>query len=151
MSPGLVSQTRMLLSCPPPDGGLGDAGAGSEAQQAKPTATQPSYIKEMESSKDWQDALENRVRPVLIQAGASWCGPCQTIKPMLIEAVTEKEGAIEYLYVDVDKHPKIAQTLRVSANGIIPLALINVTISFFVDLARSSCVSCQKWQPHRSV
>ena len=68
----------------------------------------------METSKDWQDALENRVRPVIIQAGAEWCGPCQTIKPMLVEAVKAKEGKVEYLYVDIDKHPKIAQTLRVS-------------------------------------
>lgn len=67
----------------------------------------------METSKDWQDALENRVRPVLIQAGASWCGPCQTLKPMLTEAVKAREGKIEYLYVDIDKHPKIAELLRI--------------------------------------
>ena len=78
------------------------------------TGDQPSYIKEMQSDKDWQNALENRERPVLIQAGASWCGPCNMIKPMLIDAVKELEGKIEYLYVDIDKHKKIAELLRVS-------------------------------------
>lgn len=67
----------------------------------------------MKTSKDWQDALENRVRPVVIQAGASWCGPCQTIKPMLIESIEKREGKVEYLYVDIDEHPKIAQTLKI--------------------------------------
>ena len=33
---------------------------------------------------------------------------------MLVEAVKEKEGKIEYLYVDIDKHQKVAELLRVS-------------------------------------
>lgn len=44
------------------------------------------YIKEMEdSSKDWEAAMATTERPVLIQAGASWCGPCQVLKPLLLE------------------------------------------------------------------
>jgi thiol-disulfide isomerase/thioredoxin len=39
------------------------------------------YIKDMQDPKDWQTAMENETRPVLIQAGASWCGPCQVLKP----------------------------------------------------------------------
>ena len=69
---------------------------------------QPSYIREMKSNRDWQDALENRERPVMIQAGASWCGPCNILKPMLIDAVKAHEGKIEYLYVDIDLHQNIA-------------------------------------------
>jgi thiol-disulfide isomerase/thioredoxin len=35
------------------------------------------YIKEMvDEQKDWDAAMDNTARPVLIQAGASWCGPC---------------------------------------------------------------------------
>ena len=75
---------------------------------------QPHYIKEMKSNRDWQDALENRERPVMIQAGASWCGPCNILKPMLIDAVKAHDGKIEYLYVDIDEHKNIAQLLRVS-------------------------------------
>jgi thiol-disulfide isomerase/thioredoxin len=43
--------------------------------------SKPEYIKEMKTMQDWTDALENRSRPVLIQAGASWCGPCNMLKP----------------------------------------------------------------------
>ena len=52
--------------------------------------------------------MENETRPVLIQAGASWCGPCQVLKPQLLDVVKEHNGAVEYLYVDVDKHSEIA-------------------------------------------
>ena len=56
---------------------------------------------------------------MLIQAGAAWCGPCNMIKPMLIDAVKEMEGKIEYLYVDIDKHQKIAELLRVSNSRLV--------------------------------
>ena len=58
--------------------------------------------------------MENRKRPVLIKAGASWCGPCNILKPMLIDAVKQHDGKLEYLYVDIDEHQNIAQLLRVS-------------------------------------
>ena len=51
---------------------------------------------------------------MLIQAGASWCGPCNILKPMLIDAVKQHDGKLEYLYVDIDEHQNIAQLLRVS-------------------------------------
>ena len=89
-----------------------EGGAGPEDSPSDKTSTatdstmadQPSYIKEMKSNRDWQDALENRERPVMIQAGASWCGPCNILKPMLIDAVKAQEGKLEYLYIDIDEH-----------------------------------------------
>jgi thiol-disulfide isomerase/thioredoxin len=75
-----------------------------------PTPVDPTtYIKEMEDSeKDWEAAMANTERPILIQAGASWCGPCQMLKPTLLELVKSYNGAVEYLYVDVDKHGELA-------------------------------------------
>ena len=34
---------------------------------------------------------------------------------MLIDAVKAHDGKLEYLYVDIDENPKIAQLLRVSS------------------------------------
>lgn len=74
------------------------------------------YIKEMEDAeKDWDTAMANRTRPVLIQAGASWCGPCQYLKPILLEEIKKFNGAVEYLYVDIDKHQQIAQMLQIQS------------------------------------
>jgi len=49
----------------------------------------------------------------MIQAGASWCGPCNILKPMLIDAVKEHDGKMEYLYIDIDEHQSIAQMLKI--------------------------------------
>ena len=101
---------RMMFPVPrrffAPEGGSSDA--------PPEQGSQPSYIKTMKSMKDWQDALENRERPVMIQAGAAWCGPCNILKPMLIDAVKAHGGKLEFLFVDIDENPQIAQMLRVS-------------------------------------
>ncbi len=87
--PALFNPTRRMMTTPTP-------------------VDSSTYIKEMEEIKDWEDAMENVTRPILIQAGASWCGPCQILKPLLLEAVKKHNGAVEYLYVDVDKHGELA-------------------------------------------
>ncbi len=71
------------------------------------------YIKEMKDSKDWDAAMDNKTRPVVVQAGAEWCPPCKMLKPLLLEAVKKHNGAVEYLYIDVDKHGAVAQMLQV--------------------------------------
>lgn len=108
--PAFFKFSRMGFS----DGGpINDGPSATDTPADSSMADQPSYIKEMKSNRDWQDALENRERPVMIQAGAAWCGPCNILKPMLIDAVKAKEGKIEYLYVDIDEHQSIAQMLRI--------------------------------------
>jgi len=47
-------------------------------------------------------------KPTLVQAGASWCGPCVMLKPMLVDEITLRKGTVNYLYVDVDKNEQIA-------------------------------------------
>ena len=79
------------------------------------SADPSTFIKEMQSVKDWDAAMEVTERPVLIQAGASWCGPCNYLKPLLIEEVKKLEGKLEYMYIDVDKHGQIAQMLEISS------------------------------------
>jgi len=54
-------------------------------------------------------------KPTLVQAGASWCGPCVMLKPLLLEEVNSRNGAVNYFYVDVDKNPQIAQMLQISS------------------------------------
>ena len=66
----------------------------------------------------------------MIQAGASWCGPCNILKPMLIDAVKAHDGKIEYLYVDIDQNQNIAQMLKVRSNQSDKF-LIEVFIGYF--------------------
>jgi putative thioredoxin len=51
--------------------------------------------------------------PVVVDFWAAWCGPCRTLGPMLEQAVTAREGAVELAKVDVDRNQGVAQTYRV--------------------------------------
>jgi len=73
------------------------------------------YIKEMKGMDCWKEALENQDKPQLIQAGASWCGPCVQLKPILLDIVKAHKGAIDYLYVDIDQHKELAQALKIQS------------------------------------
>ena len=39
-------------------------------------------IMEMTDADQWEDFLMSD-KPVILQAGASWCGPCNILKPIL--------------------------------------------------------------------
>lgn len=67
----------------------------------------------MKEPSQWTAAMENKKRPILIQAGASWCNPCQVLKPMITKAVIERDGALEYLYIDIDQWKELAQMLQI--------------------------------------
>ena len=48
---------------------------------------------------------------MVIQAGASWCGPCRTLKPLMVAKAADYEDSVKYIYMDVDKFNEIAQML----------------------------------------
>lgn len=52
-------------------------------------------------------------KPVLVDFGAEWCGPCKAFKPVL-EAYAAENG-IEAVYVDVDESNQIASQFHVMA------------------------------------
>ena len=39
---------------------------------------------EMENASDWEKFMESDI-PIVLQAGAEWCDPCQKLKPILLE------------------------------------------------------------------
>ena len=51
--------------------------------------------------------------PVLIDFHATWCGPCQTLAPILKEFKTEMGDAINVIKIDVDKNQELAQRFQV--------------------------------------
>jgi thioredoxin 1 len=50
---------------------------------------------------------------VVIDFGATWCGPCKKLHPILSELSDEYQGRAKILEVDVGESPKIAQDFAV--------------------------------------
>ncbi len=51
--------------------------------------------------------------PVLVEFGATWCGPCKTVEPELRAFAQEIAPRAKVVQVDIDQSPTLAQTLGV--------------------------------------
>ena len=50
---------------------------------------------------------------LLVGFYADWCGPCQTLAPILDRVVAELEGKVSLYKVNVDKHPQLSQQFAI--------------------------------------
>ena len=53
--------------------------------------------------------------PVVVDLWATWCGPCQTLGPILQKVIDETGGQVALAKVDVDANPRVAATFQVSS------------------------------------
>lgn len=63
--------------------------------------------------KNLKDQISQSQDPILVDFYADWCGPCQTMNPIIQTVLTELEGTIKLLKVNVDKHPQLSQQFGV--------------------------------------
>jgi putative thioredoxin len=62
------------------------------------------------------DVIERSLTtPVVVDLWATWCGPCQTLGPILDKVVAETNGQVELVKVDIDANPGVAQAFRVQS------------------------------------
>ena len=52
-------------------------------------------------------------KPVLVDFFATWCGPCQTLAPILKEVKDHLGDKISIIKIDVDKNQQIASRFQV--------------------------------------
>lgn len=57
--------------------------------------------------------LINGNKPVLIDFFATWCGPCQALAPILVDAKVDLGDAVSIIKIDVDKNQEIAAHFQV--------------------------------------
>ncbi len=59
------------------------------------------------------DTIIDSDKPVLVDFFATWCGPCQTLAPILKEVKDHLGDKISIIKIDVDKNPQIATRFQV--------------------------------------
>ena len=55
----------------------------------------------------------NKDKPVLVDFFATWCGPCQTLAPILKQVKDELGDSVSIIKIDVDKNQAIATQFQV--------------------------------------
>lgn len=65
------------------------------------------------SKKNPKDIISQSQEAVLVDFYADWCGPCQTMNPVLEESLFELGGNIKLLKLNVNNHPQLAQQFAV--------------------------------------
>lgn len=60
-------------------------------------------------------------KPVLVDFGAVWCGPCKMLDPVVEELADDWVDQVKVVHIDVDHNPNI--TMRYSIMGVPTLML----------------------------
>ncbi|MCB2210145.1 thioredoxin [bacterium] len=61
----------------------------------------------------FDQTINQATRPVLVEFGATWCGPCKMLEPVLVELAGEYSDRVDFYTVDVDQAPQLAMNLGV--------------------------------------
>ncbi len=59
--------------------------------------------------------IKSTTKPVLVYFTAGWCVVCKREKPVLIQVKEETAGAIEFLTLDMENNPLIAEHFEVDS------------------------------------
>ena len=83
---------------------------------APPPAPAGDLIKDSSEAAFVQDVIETSQEvPVIVDFWAPWCGPCKQLGPLLEKVVTEANGAVKMVKIDIDQNQNLAQQLRIQS------------------------------------
>ena len=97
------------------------ARAKLESTQTRPSSVFISRRHIMASSKNVLEAGEHNFDaevlkadlPVLVDFGATWCGPCKAIAPIVDKIADENVGKYKIVKVDIDESPALATRYQI--------------------------------------
>ena len=83
---------------------------------ASPPESSSHLIKNSSESTFVQDVIEaSQETPVIVDFWAPWCGPCKQLGPLLEKVVTEANGSVKMVKIDIDQNQNLAQQLRIQS------------------------------------
>ena len=53
--------------------------------------------------------------PLIVDFSATWCPPCQKLKPLFAELARQYGGKATFRTIDIDENPELAERFRVDA------------------------------------
>ena len=65
--------------------------------------------------RNFQTAVLNHDKPVVVDVWADWCGPCKMLAPQFAAAEKMLEGKARFVKLDADKSKKITRKYKVMA------------------------------------
>ncbi len=82
----------------------------------------------------FHEAIKNNTKPVLVNFGAAWCGPCKMLEPIYDELSKEMNESFVFVKVNVDENLNLVRqhnianipTIIIYENG----KIIDIIIGF---------------------
>lgn len=88
---------------------------GAKEQDMTTATTQSSATPLAVTDADFQSQVLESDRPVLVDFGAPWCGPCRVLGPVIEELAAEYGDAVTVAEVNVDDNPQTAQAYGIAS------------------------------------
>jgi len=52
-------------------------------------------------------------KTILVDFSAEWCDTCQTMESIFEDLAKEMADSLEFMHIDIDKHPQIAASFQI--------------------------------------
>ena len=99
---GMLPMIGMRVGFPSVVAGLADSEFVLEKETTMIT-TNTKYI--ALTDKNFQTQVLESKQPVLVDFWATWCGPCNTLAPLIDELASDLEGRAKVAKLDIDNNP----------------------------------------------
>ncbi|KAM0684596.1 hypothetical protein MDAP_000367 [Mitosporidium daphniae] len=73
-------------------------------------------IKIVKSAMEWKSLMDSsKLKPLLVDFSAEWCGPCKSLFPVLSKISETKSSSITFAKVDTDEFPDLARKYKITS------------------------------------